>query len=86
MKGPCYPAAEALYHAMGGKGAGLTPFRINHEGVSHWYLRWITPSGQVFWLDPTSSQFKTPVPYAEGRGCGFLTRDPSKRAKELMHA
>lgn len=79
----CYPASEALFHTMGGSAAGLTPMRVRHEGVSHWYLRWET-GGQVFYLDPTASQFKTPVPYADGKGCGFLTKDPSKRALALM--
>lgn len=83
MKGPCYPASEALFHAMGGKAAGLTPMRVTHEGVPHWYLRWET-GGEVLYLDPTASQFKTVPPYAEGRGCGFLTKEPSKRAAALL--
>lgn len=83
MKGPCYPAAEALYHKLGGKAAGLTPMRITHEGVSHWYLRWET-CGSTFYIDPTSSQFITPVPYENGIGCGFLTKQPSKRAQVLL--
>lgn len=83
MKGPCYPTAEALYHKLGGKEAGLTPMRIKHEGVSHWYLRWRV-NGETFYIDPTSTQFETPVPYADGKGCGFLTKEPSKRAKTLM--
>lgn len=36
------------------------------------------------YLDPTSSQFKTRPPYEEGRASGFLTKEPSKRARELM--
>ncbi len=35
-------------------------------------------------LDPTVKQFNTPPPYHLGRGCGFLTKQPSKRAKALM--
>jgi hypothetical protein len=88
VQGPCYPASEAIYHAMGGKSAGLTPMRIVHEGVPHWYLRW-QPLGpkhpeETYYIDPTSTQFETPVPYAEGRGMGFQTREPSKRARRLM--
>lgn len=41
---------------------------------------WIT----AVLLDPTVSQFKTPPDYSKGRGCGFLTKKPSKRAKALM--
>lgn len=83
VRGMCYPASEALYHLLGGREAGLTPMRIVHEGVPHWYLRWVT-DGFVMYLDPTSTQFKTPVPYDEGRGCGFLTKEPSARAQALL--
>lgn len=85
MRGPCYPAAEALYHLLGGKEAGLTPMRVVHEGVPHWYLRWRV-GGETFYLDPTSSQFETPVPYEEGRGMGFQTKEPSARARVLVDA
>lgn len=40
--------------------------------------------GSKFILDPTASQFKTPPDYRKGRGRGFLTKKPSKRARELM--
>lgn len=92
MTGPSYPTSEALYHALGGKAFGLTPMQIFYEGRSHWYLRWDVPVwfGKVtktstFYLDPTSTQFKTPVPYAEGKGRGFLTKVPSERAKKLLN-
>lgn len=78
--GHCYVASEALYHLLGGKDAGYTPMNINHEGVSHWFLR--HSSGQI--LDPTAEQFKTKVPYDKARGRGFLTKQPSKRAQTLM--
>lgn len=47
----------------------------------HWYLvhKWAR-----LVLDPTASQFATPPPYLEGRGRGFLTRYPSRRARQLM--
>lgn len=83
MKGPCYPAAEAIYHMMCGKYAGLTPMRIVHEGIPHWYLRW-EANGSIMYIDPTSTQFSTPVPYEKGRGCGFMTKQPSRRARLLM--
>jgi len=78
-RGPCYPAAEVVYHGAGGRRAGLTPVQQRHEGVSHWWVR--GPEGQVY--DPTAAQFETPVPYDEGRGRGFLTKRPSKRARQL---
>lgn len=80
MTGHCYVAAEALYHAMGGRAAGLTPHQITHEGSPHWFLK--TKEGRV--IDPTADQFKTPVPYEKARGKGFLTRQPSKRAREVL--
>lgn len=79
FKGHCYVAAEALYHALGGLQAGYTPMFIKHEGASHWYVR--TPDHR--YLDPTAEQFSTPVPYAEGTAKGFMTGEPSKRARTV---
>jgi hypothetical protein len=78
--GHCYVASEALYHLLGGKDAGYTPMQIVHEGSSHWFLK--HSSGKV--IDPTSDQFKTPVPYEQAKGRGFLTKQPSKRAQTLI--
>ena len=83
MKGPCYPASEAIFHLMGGKNQGLTPMQIIHEGISHWYLKWEIEN-EIFYIDPTSSQFNTPVPYEQGKGKGFLTKEPSKRSKKFI--
>jgi hypothetical protein len=80
MAGHCYVAAEAVYHMLGGKASGYTPMFIRHEGSPHWYLR--NKSGKV--LDPTASQFHTPVPYDQGKGKGFLTSEPSKRAQTVI--
>ena len=82
-RGLCYPVSEALYHRLGGKEAGLTPMRIIHEGVPHWYLRWQV-GGETHYLDPTSTQFSTPVPYEQGKGMGFMTKEPSKRARKYL--
>jgi hypothetical protein len=76
--GHCYAASEALYHLLGP--AGFTPQNIRHEGASHWYLK--ADDGAI--LDPTADQFDTPVPYEAGRGKGFLTKQPSKRALEII--
>jgi hypothetical protein len=69
-------ASEALYHLCGGAESGLVPCSVRHEGTVHWYLRTLTNDP----VDPTAAQFKTPVPYDKGRGRGFLTKQPSKRA------
>lgn len=77
--GDCYPAAEVVYHAAGGKKAGLTPAQVEHEGQSHWFVR--GEHGKVY--DPTADQFETPVPYDEAVGRGFLTKKPSRRGRAM---
>lgn len=88
-RGNCYVAAEALYHIMGGKAAGLTPMVLRMpDGERHWYLRQIfyTPLDvATIYIDPSAMQFKGLLPdYKKGRGTGFLTKYPSKRARELI--
>lgn len=79
--GHCYVAAEAIYHMLGGKESGLKPVHLKMpDGVVHWWLE--TPDGEV--IDPTHDQYDDPIPYEEGRGGGFLTKEPSRRAQELM--
>lgn len=80
MAGHCYVASEAIYHKLGGKEAGWTPQTIRHEGGPHWYLK--HQNGAV--IDPTCDQFETPVPYDQGKGCGFLTKAPSKRSQTVL--
>ena len=85
VAGHCYIASEALYHYLGGKAAGLTPqVARDPEGGTHWWL--LDNKGQI--LDPTREQYtecgKEP-PYAQGRGAGFLTLKPSRRAQTIMH-
>lgn len=81
MSGHCYVASEALFHLLGGFHSGLKPMQVKHEGKSHWFLQ-DKETGDI--LDITADQFSTPVPYEKGRGRGFLTRNPSKRALKLM--
>lgn len=81
--GLCYIAAEAAYHALGGSAAGYKPMSASGEWGTHWWVR--TPGGAN--LDPTAVQFGADVlakVHARGRGRGFLTREPSKRARVLM--
>jgi hypothetical protein len=81
MKGHCYVASEAFYHIMNKHNPGYKPVNIKHEGESHWYLR----HGDRH-IDLTHGQFDTPVPHSEGKGKGFLTRSPSKRAAPIIEA
>lgn len=80
LTGHCYVACEALYSLLGGEAAGYTPMCQKHEGGPHWWLR--GPSGEV--IDPTAAQFSSLVPYELGRGKGFLTREPSRRARVVI--
>jgi len=79
LVGHCYVASEAFYHLINGSENGWRPMFIMHEGNSHWFLQ----NGSSI-IDITAKQFKSPVPYFRARGKGFLTKEPSKRAKILM--
>lgn len=79
LRGHCYHATEALWHLLG-RPAGLYPHVVRMpSGETHWYLD--GPYGRV---DLTFAQYTEPVPYHCGRGCGFLTRQPSKRAQTII--
>jgi hypothetical protein len=80
MRGNCYVTCEALFHLLGGREAGYIPMVMRHEGDTHWFLK--HSSGLI--LDPTVSQFKTIPDYSKAQGCGFLTKQPSIRARALM--
>ncbi len=87
LSGHCYVAAEALWHLIGGKKSGYVPHVLSHSlwpdglkpGETHWFL-----AKDDNRLDPTSGQFDTPIPYSKGRPNGFLTREPSRRARKLI--
>lgn len=81
LAGHCYVASEALYHLLGGHHSGWVPQTVQHEGGPHWYLKHKF-SGAI--VDPTATQFETPVPYDKGVGKGFLTRQPSKRTQVVL--
>jgi len=76
LAGHCYIVCEALRAVYG----DLKPCVIRHHGGTHWFLK--NNKGKV--IDPTAEQFADSVPYDQGKGCGFLTREPSKRARELL--
>lgn len=80
LRGHCYAASEALYHMLGAKQSGFVP-QVLHVGTdTHWYLK----NSSGFILDPTKDQFPFVPKYELGRGTGYLTRGPSKRAKEII--
>lgn len=83
-RGNCYVTSEALFHLLGGKPAGWKPMVMRHEGDTHWFLI-NEKTGQR--VDATAVQFRNPPSeedYSTARGCGFLTSDPSRRARSMM--
>jgi len=83
MRGNCYYASEALYYILGGRESEWEPAYIKLKTDAHWFLRKKHDWGEV--LDPSRLQFKGKLPnYRKSRGCGFLTKGPSKKAKQLM--
>lgn len=86
--GFCYAAAEAAFHLLGGKKAGWKPMCVVYyeDGIksTHW---WIVKDGKI--IDPTKSQYTKcglKPPYHLGKGCGFLSKNPSKLAKLLIES
>jgi hypothetical protein len=78
----CYVACEVLYHLFDLRAKGWSPAVVQHGGDTHWFLR--HGDGRV--IDPTAFQFETAPPYSSARGCGFLTKGPSKRARRVLEA
>jgi len=84
--GFCYIAAEAAFHLLGGKSNGLKSYCAVYvedgKRCTHW---WLTKGNWI--IDPTASQYlelDLQPPYHLGKGAGFLTKQPSKRASRLM--
>jgi hypothetical protein len=78
LAGHCYVACEVVFHLNPGK---YHSYFIRHEGLPHWFLR-DAKTGRI--VDPTASQFKTRVSYISGVRKGFLTSEPSKRARVVL--
>lgn len=87
LSGQCYVGAEACYHILGAKSSGWTPYVLSHaswpevlnDGETHWFIK---KNSTV--VDPTADQFSKPIPYQNGRPNGFLTKNPSRRAKLVI--
>ena len=84
--GHCYAASEALYHLLGAAQSAYTPVSgRDKNGVVHWWLR-NKDTKEI--LDPTSAQYTSvneQPPYEAGVARGFLTKEPSKRAQEIIN-
>ena len=79
LQGYCYVVAEALWHMELSR--GYLPMRVTCERQSHWFLQ---HAGDGHIIDPTAGQFRHNVPYNKAKRAGFLTREPSARARVLM--
>lgn len=82
--GHCYHAAEALYYILSSSEDGWVPHVYREEdGITHWWLKHV--DGRI--ADPTVDQYgNDPLPYERGlgKGCGFLTKKPSRRAQIIL--
>ena len=58
----------------------VKPVRARYYGLTHWWLE--TNEGRV--IDFTADQYTRPFPYHKGKRGGFLTKQPSKRARAIM--
>jgi hypothetical protein len=82
--GHCYAASEALWHALGGMDSPWRPVVAKDEEGTHWWLTNLE-TGEI--ADPTSDQYTSrgeEPPYHAGRRVGFLTKNPSKRAAQII--
>ena len=87
LEGHCYVAAEALYHALPDK-QNWKPICASYNDeigkCTHWWLQ-NKKTGEI--LDPTKEQYyPDSPPYYLGRGSGFLTKFPSKRAQFILNS
>ncbi len=82
--GHCYAASEAAMIILGGREKWMAVCGRDHTGGTHWWIK-NKLTGDIF--DVTSEQYTTfgfKPPYDNGKPCSFLTKEPSKRAKEIL--
>lgn len=84
LEGHCYVAAEALWHLLGRVDWKPVFSAYEDEGgrATHWWLVHRT-TGVI--ADPTKEQYEPEQPpYHLGKGCGFQSQQPSKRAQKVL--
>ena len=79
LSGHCYVASEAAWHLLGAMDSPWRPYVGRVGDVTHWWLQ----DGDTV-LDITLGQFPQGFNHSLGHKCGFLTREPSKRARILI--
>lgn len=97
LSGHCYAASEAYFHLNGGYDNFTVercevPVKEPGDGgvvrFTHWYLRHRDTEEIV---DLTAEQFTeyehddVEIPYDEGVSTGFMTKEPSKRAEQIIN-
>lgn len=81
LYGHCYVACEAFYHLLSKEEQAQFRLKwVKHEGETHFFLE--RKDGTT--VDITVEQFKKWPNYFKGRGCGFLTKKPSKRTQNVL--
>lgn len=81
--GHCYAASEALHYALRARGIVTAPHCATAPVGTHWWLVSLVHGV----IDVTAAQFDRPTReaiYAAGRGKGFLTDYPSRRARDII--
>lgn len=81
LEGHCYVASEVYFHANGGYDAFDVYMLLDDEQPTHWFLR---EKATDTIIDLTQEQFDEQPLYDEARGTGFLTEEPSNRAKHVL--
>ena len=86
LTGHCFVATEVLWELLKEQNEyDYVPNHIQHEGVSHWYLK-SKLNGDI--IDVTAGQFKTPVPYhhKKGKASGMMRMPdiPTKRTIKVL--
>ncbi len=91
LDGHCYVAAEAYYHARGGRDSGLDIYCLSWSDVdedlqgTHWYL---VEDDIVVDLAVDEPADAEPIPFSAGRRRSFLTGydAPSQRTLSVLNA
>lgn len=78
LRGHCYVVSEAIWH-LKYKELGYTPHIVRVGMETHWFLK----RGPHI-VDLTAGQYGAEPEYDNSKRQAFMTRKPSKRARELM--
>jgi hypothetical protein len=77
--GYCYVVSEFVFHYLAPPGCKVMRLYVPETDIKHWFIQW--PDETI--VDLTMDQFDNVPDYSKAKGAGFLTKEPSKRAKVL---